>query len=169
MVCLREEIEPLDTIHSILPPSLIPQNVPDISSLGMGITGNVDDSLWGKIQKLVQEHLVAALPRRIDDERGLRAGEIDFCENGLRVAFDESCVLDVVRFGVIACGGNTVLVDVDANNFLETLAACDGEETAAAVCVDKVFGSCSFDGGIGVANGFDDGEVEVITDVVGEL
>lgn len=169
MVCLREKIEPLDTIHFILHPSLIPQNVPDISSLGMGITRNIDDPLWGKIQKLVQKCLIAALPRRIDDERGLRAGEIDFCENGLRFAYNEGCVLDVVHCGVIACGGNTVLVDVNADSFLETLAACDGEETAAAVGVDKVFGSCSFDGGAGVATRFDDGEVEVITDVVGEL
>lgn len=67
-----------------------------------------------------------------------------------------------------------MLVDVDADDLFEALAAGDGEQPAAAVGVDEVFGGGGFDGaggggGGGVAGGLGDGEVEVFADVVGEL
>lgn len=164
MVRLRKEIKRLDTIYPIPP-----RNISDIPSLGMDIAGYVDDPLWAELQQLVQKRLVAALSRRVDDERGLRTREINFREDGLRLAYNERCVLDVVHRGVLARRSNAVSVDIDADRPLEALAARDGKETATAVGVDKVFGSCGFNGGVGVAGVSDDGEVEVFADVVSEL
>lgn len=166
---LREEIKALDTIHCVCPPLLVFQDVADVSGLGVDVAGHVDDPLWGENQQLVQEHCAAAFPRRVDDEGGFRAGEFDAFEDGLGFADDEGCVGDVVHDGVFARRVDAVLVDVDADCFLEALAACDGEEAAAAVGVDKVFRGRGFDGGGGVTSGSGDGEVEVFTDVVGEL
>lgn len=80
--------------------------------------------------------------------------------------------MDVVCGGVVARREDAVLVDVDADDLFEALAAGDGEQPAAAVGVDEVFGGGGFDGaggGGGVAGGLGDGEVEVFADVVGEL
>lgn len=66
-------------------------------------------------------------------------------------------------------GDDALFVDVDANDLLEALAAGDREEACAAVGIDEVLWCSGFGGGAGVAGLFDDGEVEVIADVVGEL
>lgn len=169
VVRLREEIKGLDTVHGIRPPPVVLQDVADISSLGVDIARHIHDPLRRKVEQLVQEGRVAALARRVDDQRGVGAGEGDFREDCFGVADEEGRVLDVVCGGVVARRDDAVLVDVDADDLVEALAAGDGEEPAAAVGVDEVFGGGGFGGAGGVAGGLGDGEVEVFADVVGEL
>lgn len=102
VVRLREEVKGLDTVHGIRPPPVVLQDVADISSLGVDITRHIHDPLRRKVEQLVQEGRVAALARRVDDQRGVGAGEGDFGEDCFGVADEEGRVLDVVCGGVVA-------------------------------------------------------------------
>lgn len=170
MVRLWEEIAPPDTINPIPLTLLIRQDIPNIPRLRVHITTNIHHPLRRKVQQLVQETLVAPLPRRVNDQARLQPRERELAKDILGCAADEVGVLDVVCFGVFARGLDRGFVNVDTPHLLKALTAGDGEEAGAAVGVYEVLGPRGGLGGVGGAFGFfNDGEVEVLADVCSEL
>ena len=94
MVRLREQIEPSNTLHSVFLSThlllTLPHNHADIPRLCVHVTTNVHHNRATKVDQLVDELLVLALPWRVDDHSSLVSRERLDCSKDIRsIAFQE--------------------------------------------------------------------------------
>ena len=121
----------------------------DVSRLRIDVTRDVDDLRRTEGDELAEEGVVAALARRIDEDRRLRRRELDrlphqpcrrsraHLKDGLGVAGDEGGVRQIVELGVVRRGADAVGADLDAGDEVELVGEGDAEQTGAAVGVDE--------------------------------
>ena len=151
MCRLREQIEPthaLEHILRLLPALLhllrtLPHQGPNVPRLCMDITAHVHDPLAPELEYLVQEVHIAALPRRVDDERRLlwrkvRNGRKDM--RGVARAEGDAICGEAVECGVLGRGGDRFGREFDACDGDEIWGEHNRKETGSAVRIDKMSG-----------------------------
>ncbi len=115
MTGLWEEVESPQALNLI---SAIPTTLdqsPNISSLSMNVTADVDDSSWSKFQKLVEESIIATFSWGINDDNRLIGREGNLFEKGRCICGHKGGIRDVIGLGVLfgECNGSTRDVDAD--------------------------------------------------------
>lgn len=161
---MREEVEGLDGGELVAGG----EEVAEIAHLRGGVAGNVNDGARAEGEKLLEEDLIAALARRVDDDDGVVGRECEAGEDRGGVAGEEGGVGDVVGGGVFAGELDRGFADLDAGDAFEGGRGCEGEEAAAAIGVDEEAGA---GGGGLVADVGDEGgknEGVVLEEVAGE-
>lgn len=122
---LREKIKPSQALQDVLWPFAHPShfhNLPHVSRLRVHITADIHNGLGSKIEKLLDEELVAAFSWRIDEDGGLVWWKVAYDGKDFSgVACSERNFVggDVVELGVVGCKADRVLGELDASHLVE--------------------------------------------------
>jgi hypothetical protein len=106
----------------------------------MDITTYIHDGLWAKGKQLPYERLVASLPRRVNDERGVGGRKVaDSAEDLRRVARTEGDFMrETIERCVVRREADRVRGELDTGDLCEVWSESESEEACAAVGVDEV-------------------------------
>lgn len=135
--CLGKEVEGLHRGELVA----CGEELFEIAHLGGGIAGDIDNLAGGEGEQLVEEFLVAAFARRINDHGRFRGGKGDVGKDAFSTGGEEGGIIDLVEFGIAACPVGRRFADFNTGNVLELVGEAEGKQTRAAVGVDKVMGS----------------------------
>ena len=104
------------------------QKLAEVTHLSGWITGDVDDFFGAKGEQLLEEFLVAAFARGINDDGGFFSRKGDVVKNSFRTGGEEGGVVDLVELGITAgpvcCG----LANLDSGYLFELVREAQGEE-----------------------------------------
>ena len=137
MSCLGKEVEGLHGGKLVA----CGEELFEIAHLGGGIAGDVDNLAGGEGKQLVEELLVAAFARRIDDHSSFSSGEGDVGKDAFSTGGKEAGIIDLVELGIAACPVGRRFADFNTGNLLELVGEAEGEKAGATVGIDEVVGS----------------------------
>ena len=128
---------PLPLRHLVRRPR---DDLPNVPRLRVHVTTHIHDGLRAKPKQLSYERLVAALTRRVHDERGEGGRKVrDGAKDLSRVARAEGhFVREAVECRVVRCKADRVRRELDAGDLCESRSERKREEARAAVCVYEV-------------------------------
>ncbi len=104
------------------------QKLAEVTHLGSWIAGDVDDFFRAKGEELLEEFLVAAFARRINDHGCFFSWKANVVKDSFGAGGEEGSVVDFVEFsitaGPVCCG----LADFDTGDLFELVREAQGEE-----------------------------------------
>ena len=145
---LRKEVGAAQGLEHVV---AIAHEYADVPRLRVDVAGDVDHLGRVICDELPQERIVAALARRVDENRRLRGRELDrlrrsawaragrlaHLEDGLGVAGDERRIGQAVELGIVRRSADAVSADLDAGDEVELAGEGDTEQAGAAISIDE--------------------------------
>ena len=136
MCCLWEHIDRADLLDAVFCGSfaLHMEESLEVSCECRGITGNVDDPRRSELEKLIEERLVAAFSRRVDNYRIRHHGtEIEV----FGTTAEELGIFDKIHSGVVSGIDNSGLHRLNSVHMVARIRAEDSDASGSAVKVQE--------------------------------